>query len=226
MIDSTNDLNFSDYGRGKVVGTHTETDYGNGLKNKDAKEIIIPEKYLGSKVIEIGVGSFYGTNIESVFVSRYIKSILDRAFHNCTCLKNITFDSNSELESLGSSIIASGSLIESINLPLSLREKIGSSRSSFYGLPNLKCVSYFGKNNLSSSSFFDRTGFSSDFVIYTLPSYNYTFKNYEPVRTGQRCEEKAFEIQFMKRRRRLSCQCAKNPNGVNTKIVMILLLVS
>ena len=83
MLDSTADLYFSDYAGGKVVGTHDDGGYGNGLKNKEAKEIIIPEKYLGKKVIEIGYKSFYGTYIESVFVSRYVKSILHSAFFGC-----------------------------------------------------------------------------------------------------------------------------------------------
>ena len=125
MIDSTNDLNFSDYGGGKVVGTHTQTDSGNGLKNKDAKEIIIPEKYLGSKVIEIGVASFQHTNIESVFVSRYVKSILNGAFYKCPYLKYITFDSKSELESLGINVVGYGTMLESINLPSSLKKNAG-----------------------------------------------------------------------------------------------------
>ena len=49
MKDSRNDLYFSDYGGGKVVGTHNYVSEGNGLKNTDAKEIIIPEIFEGKK---------------------------------------------------------------------------------------------------------------------------------------------------------------------------------
>ena len=68
MIDSTNDLSFSDYNSGKVVGTHAYVSIGNGLLNKSATEIIIPERYLGVKVTEIGYCSFQGTKIPRVFL--------------------------------------------------------------------------------------------------------------------------------------------------------------
>ena len=220
MIDSTNDLYFSDYEGGKVVGTHTGTSSGNGLKNKEAKEIIIPEKYLGTKVTEIGMYSFWETNIESVFVSRYIKSILYAAFYLCKYLKYITFDSNSELESLGYHLIGSGPIIESINLPSSLKKTLSSSEPSIYHTPTLKCASYFGNNDLSSSYVFRTSNLSSDFVVYTLPSYKYNIKAFTPKRTGQRCQEKRFSIQNKKAWIRSSCQ------HVNSLMFMIVLLVS
>ena len=151
-MDSTSDLNFSDYAGGKVVGTHTYVSYGNGLKNKEATEIVIPETYLGLKVIEIGCQSFRTTNIESVFVSRYVKSIQLAAFYNCTSLKYITFDSNSELEYLGYALIHNAQL-ESINLPASLKS-ISTINSIFYYTPTLNCASYFGSNDISFSGLF------------------------------------------------------------------------
>ena len=99
-MDSTADLNFNDYDGGKVVGTHDYVSDGNGLKNKNAKEIIIPETFLNVKVIEIGERSLRGTGIESVFVSKNIKSIRFCAFYECRSLKYITFDANSKLENL------------------------------------------------------------------------------------------------------------------------------
>ena len=219
MIDSTNDLYFSDYGGGKVVGTHTSNTLGNGLKNKEAKEIIIPEKYLGIKVTEIGYASFYGTNIESIFVSRYVKSILYAAFYACKYLKYITFDSRSELESLGHHIVGDGPIIESINLPSTLKETLDSSEPSFYVTPTLKCASYFGNNDLSSSYVF-HASLSSDFVVYSNPSYKYNIKSFTPKRTGQRCQEKKFSIQNKETRKRSSCP------RVNSFMFMIILLMS
>ena len=68
MTDSTNDLYFSNYNNGKVVGKHGSGSAGNGLKNKELKKVIIPSFYLGVKVTEIGYQSFDATNIVSVFL--------------------------------------------------------------------------------------------------------------------------------------------------------------
>ena len=82
MTDSTNDLSFSDYNGGKVVGTHAAASNGNGLLNKSLKKVIIPATYLGVRVIEIGNGAFEATKIESVFIPRYVKTITYDAFWN------------------------------------------------------------------------------------------------------------------------------------------------
>ena len=145
MKDSRNDLYFSDYEGGKVVGTHTSGSYGNGLKNKDAKEIIIPEIFEGKKIIEVGYDSFRTTNIESIFISRYVKAILFGAFYDCRELKYITFDENSELEHLGVALIYYPKL-ESINLPASLKTVETGGPHNFYYAPSLNCASYFGSN--------------------------------------------------------------------------------
>ena len=66
MTDSTSDLRFTDYNEGKTVGYHDYESFtykpGEGLINKEAKEIIIPSLYLGKKIIEIGVSAFRETN--------------------------------------------------------------------------------------------------------------------------------------------------------------------
>ena len=108
MKDSTNDLVFSDYEGFKAIGTGSG--HGNGLKNKSATEIIIPEFFQGYKVIAITVAAFRDTNIESCFVSKFIKSILWSSFWNCQSLKYLTFDVNSELETLDYDLISDSKL--------------------------------------------------------------------------------------------------------------------
>ena len=210
MKDSRNDLYFSDYEGGKVVGTHTSGSYGNGLKNKDAKEIIIPEIFEGKKIIEIGDSSFHETNIESIFISKYVKAILFAAFYKCNELKYITFDENSELEHLGSALIYKPKL-ESINLPASLKTTDG--KSVFYYAPSLNCTSYFGSNDLGFSNLFLESTISSSFVAHSLPNYQYKIGSYTPIKDGTKCPEKTFEIQVKRKSRNCSCiiKRVKNP---------------
>ena len=129
MIDSTADLNFSEYNGIIVVGTHTSEIYGNGLKNKSAKEIIIPERYQGRKVIEIGERAFRETKIESVFIPRYVKTICHAAFWQCNKLKYVTFDARNKLETtdydiLGFTLVEFGETIQHKNPNIPFQFKI------------------------------------------------------------------------------------------------------
>jgi hypothetical protein len=221
MVDSTNDLYFTDYNGGKVVGTHEYTSTGNGLVNISAKDIIIPERYLGVKVIEIGQGSFRSTSIESIFISRYIKTISYASLYDCRSLTYITFDENSELEYLGHHLIYYPK-IESINLPASLKSV--SSSDVFYYAPSLKCVSYFGSNDISFSNLFG-TQIPTSVVAHSLPNYTYNIGKFTPVRDGQKCPEKIFypptkQISICA----CTCKCVLYTNTILTKTIVSVLL--
>ena len=75
MIDSTNDLNFSDYAGGKVVGTHASVKNGNGLKNKEAKEIIIPEKSGNVHFMEQTLNQFLYQDILNQFFMQHFMRV-------------------------------------------------------------------------------------------------------------------------------------------------------
>ena len=223
-MDSTADLNFNDYEGGKVVGIHATSSCGDGLKNKSAKEIVIPEFYLGKKVVEVGENSFRGTDIESIFVSRYVKSIMSGAFYGCTSLKYITFDANSELEFLGNNIIYFAK-IESINLPSSLKNS-NAGNAVFYHTSTFICGSYFGSNDLSSKNVFSASTLSSSFVVHAMPNYAYEIGSYTPIKDGQRCPEKTFQIQLKKSRNIFTCRCAKCSNLFRLIAASIFLIAS
>ena len=223
MTDSRNDLYFSDYGEGKVVGTHTYVSSSNGLKNKDAKEIIIPEFFEGKKIIEIGYDSFRDTSIESIFISRYVKAILFGAFYGCHELKYITFDANSELETLGVALIYYPKL-ESINLPASLKTVETGNSHAFYYASSLNCTSYFGSNDISFNLLFHSSTIFSSFVAHSLPNYQYIIGTYEPVKDGVKCPEKEFEIQLKKKRKGRTCKikgCTKSSLFLFAFIILV-----
>lgn len=143
MNDPQKYLYFTDYDKGKVVGTHTGCNKGNGFSGEEVKDVFIPETFENVKATEVGYCSFYGTSIESVFISRYVKLINSFAFCFCGSLEYITFDPRSELTKLGLQSLLS-SKIASINLPASFKEIGGSNDNSspFYAHSYLKCVSY------------------------------------------------------------------------------------
>ena len=222
MFASTNDLIFNDCIGGKRIGNDTHI-AGNGLKNKNAKDIVVPEKYLGVKVVEIGINAFQGTNIESIFISRYVKTIKNAAFYECRSLKYITFDDNSELEILEEHIIGFGK-IESLNLPASL--KTGpSDEPSFYFTSTLNCGSYFGSNDLSSFHLFHAPTLSSSFVVHSFPDYPYTIGSLTPVGDGVKCPEKKFNIK-KQIDNVCSCRYILYTNTFLSKIIIISLLSS
>ena len=218
MIDSTKDLNFTDYNGYKVVGTHSNAIAGNALINKSATEIIIPEKYFGVKVREIGQYAFGETKIESIFISRYIKTILWAAFWNCKSLKYITFDANSELETTNNKIIAY-TIIESINMPLSLKS-FDASASTFLGNSKLTCFSYLGNLDLSYQDFIKNS--PSSLVAHAMSSYSYNFSKYSPIKDSQKCPEKIFPNQLIRRNRLFSCN--RRINRISYSIFNTLLI--
>ena len=216
MIDSTNDLYFSDYESYKAVGT-TSGSANNALKNLSAKEIVIPEFYQGYKVIAIRNRAFQKTSIESCFISRYIKVIFRYVFWNCFSLKYITFDVNSELETINE-LVADSEVI-SINLPLSLKTI---ESSIIMNNAQLSCVSYLGSIDLTNINFIDGT--VGSLVAHAMPGYSYSFGSYHPVLDGQKCPEKTFSIQLKKRSR--GCTCHKHTNRIPFIAVIIFIIVS
>ena len=217
MIDSTLDLSFSDHNGVKVVGTYTAEADGNGLLNKDAKDIIIPERYQGRKVAIVGKSAFRKTNITSVFFSRYIKTIQWASFWECSFLKYMTFDVYSELENFEYDIFGFTS-IESVNIPSSLKS-YQKANNVFACNYMLKCVSYLGKTNLNLTRFLYES--NESLVAHTLPQYEYKIGTYDATKDSQRCPEKIFPIQ-LKRRNNV---CTKNRKQDTFLLKLAFLLV-
>ena len=206
MTYSTADLKFTDNNNGKVVGYHDFTSVaykpGEGLSNKEAKEIIIPNLYLGKKIIEIGNSAFRETNIESVFIPKFVKNIQQGAFFDCKKLKYVTFDTNCELETMNAHIFGSN-IIESINFPPFLKS-FTSISGIFANIFSLKCVSYLGSNDLGYSYLFNNI-FSS-FSVHSLPNYQYKIGTIDPIKDGQKCPEKTYEFQIKRMSRGCTCK--------------------
>lgn len=94
---------------------YEEDSYGyyiTGLKNKELKNVIIPEG-----VYEISKDAFSETDIESVHFSKSVEVIDDSAFWLCKNLKRVTFDENSKLTTVGEYAFCSCQTLEGIILP-------------------------------------------------------------------------------------------------------------
>ena len=219
MIDSTKDLDFNDVDGGKVVGTHSYVSAGNALLNKSAKEIVIPEKYLGVNVIELGYYSFFGTNITAIFIPRFVKTIRHAALWNCHFLKYITFDENNKLESIAYNAIGY-TIIESINIPptWSIYDKTS---QTFYSNSLLTCVSYLGTTDLSFNELINES--PSSLVAHVISSYSYKIGSYSPNKDGKKCPEYRFPHQLNRNRR---CTCFRRTNRVPYNILIVFFVAS
>lgn len=183
MIDYCNSLNFTTYNGYKVVGTHDYDIAGNGLIDKTLKEVIIPERHHGIKVREIGYLSFINYNIEYVYISKYVKTILRAGFYCCKSLKSIVFDQNSELEHIAVYAFE-GSAIKSINFPPSFKTF---ESYMFHKVETLECASYMGYNDISSTNLF--SAIKSTFTTHSLINYQYTIGGRNPSKDNMKCPE-------------------------------------
>ena len=225
MIDPTEYLNINDCSTGKVVGTHTSNGKKNALKNKEIKDVFIPEKYLNVKITEIGYESFRETNIESVFISKYVKTILWCAFVDCSLLKYITFDPNSELTQLGTNSFLRTNII-SFNFPSSFisLEKDASGYAPFYSISTLTCVSYLGTNDISFNYLF--AYITSNIVAHSSSTYQYKIGNLNPVKDNMKCPEKDFQYLFPSRTKLrqvfYSCRCRRDQHYIGILIYVLI----
>ena len=137
---------------GKVVGETNAKQYaGNGLTDPNIKDVIIPRKYEGINIVEIGRYAFHNKNINSIFIPRTIIRISCAAFESCQYLTIVKFEVVSILTELDQYAFYFCNSIKKIDFPPSLT-KIGT-----YSLngPSLECFSYSGLTFIDSlSSFF------------------------------------------------------------------------
>lgn len=87
----------------------------------DAKNVKLPDRLRGKKVVSIGEGAFKGSDIVSVEVSKYVTTVEKNAFRDCKNLKSVKLPEG--LRSLGESAFLDCSALENVNIPSDL-EKI------------------------------------------------------------------------------------------------------
>ena len=74
-----------------------------------------------SKLETIGNDAFGNASLTSISIPSSVKTIGRDAFSNCTNLENLTFDENSQLESIGQNAFWRNTSLTSISLPSSLQ---------------------------------------------------------------------------------------------------------
>ena len=219
MNDPKNYLYFTDCPTGKVVGTHNSGSNGNAFKGEQVKNVIIPEFFENQKVTEVGYNSFRETSIKSIFISRYIKEIQWAAFKDCSTLKYVSFDPNSELRTLGTNAFC-GTNISSFNFPSSF-SKIERDSSGAWPFRNtLTCVSYLGSNDISFNYLFKPEPSST--IAHSSFNYKYTIGTITPIKDNMTCYEK--ESPFAKRNKGKITRDLSYVNERNHMTLLILLL--
>lgn len=104
--------------------TIIEDSYGNkyyrcyGIGEATSPNIIIPEKHDGYSVKEIGVEAFEGNETIETLTALYVTRIYERAFQDCTNLKNVSLQN---VEQIGSYAFSGCTSLESVVFGKSLQ---------------------------------------------------------------------------------------------------------
>lgn len=121
-------------------------------KSCTATEIVIASHYDGVLVTEVGSGYAYLSNmanVEKVNIHKYVKVVNASAFAKATNLKEVNFDEDAVLDSMGSSAFKNCAKLETLNLPkkiLSMGEDVLS------GCDSLIPVEYEGAKYLGGGA--------------------------------------------------------------------------
>ena len=153
-----------------VVGTYSYNSDGNGLTNKNIKNVEIPSTFEGKTIAEVGYCAFYGTNIEAIFIPKTIKMLGNGAFYDCKNLKEVRFEKGSELEKMDYNIFKYCYALTKIDIPPSLKTVVSGSNDKIFGYNTaLECFSYLGSGDFTSSYFFD----SDKVIVHVSKNYPY-----------------------------------------------------
>ncbi|KAK8838865.1 hypothetical protein M9Y10_032907 [Tritrichomonas musculus] len=102
---------------------------------------VVKESNRGSGVFDVII--FGRRDLKSISIPSHIREINNCAFQNCILLENVTFESNSSLESIKAWAFYHISGPERLVLPPSLKETYN---SSFAEIKNIKSIEFLGKS--------------------------------------------------------------------------------
>ena len=86
----------------------------------ESKNIVIPDKLRGKKVVSIGESAFERSDIVSVELGKYITNIDKNAFRECKKLKSVKL--NEGILGLGESAFLSCEVLDTVNIPSTLEK--------------------------------------------------------------------------------------------------------
>ena len=194
-----------------VVGTDNKVVDSNAVVGDFNPFLRFPETVdiSGKKYLVTAVGNTAFRNnklVKTIRIHRYIKKLKYRCFDWCTSCYKITFDKESNLESLEESSL-NGLIVTSINIPKTVKIF---EIYCFAMLNNLKTLIYFGTTNPSSSiNILSNTAGPN--IIYVGLDYPYTVFHDIPVTKVPYINEKLCS----------NCRC-KKLNGF--KFIMIFII--
>ena len=87
-----------------------------GLKDSSYRDLVIPSRFNGRNVVEIGYEAFKNESITSVVIPETVVSISGEAFRGCSSLVSVTFKTGSALKTIGNRAFAYCNNLRTINL--------------------------------------------------------------------------------------------------------------
>ena len=170
-MSSNDDFCFHyDYAGRYVIGSDDNLTHGNGAKNKSIINAYLPRTNNDTQVYGTGYRSLSLLKfLKTVHIPKTYKYIGHDSFRDCPLLESVTFEKNSQVETIGFWLLRN-TQIKTFTYPSSAKTiKI---QYSFYGCTKLKSIFYRGmlRINNNDNSF---TNVSDSMKIYVLKNYPY-----------------------------------------------------
>ena len=151
-------LNFSEssYEQGCLVVGSSQKEFC-ALTDLSITKIQVPAFLNGVRVVELGKGSFYNTNITKIFIPSTILFLNEQCFFGCSKLTEVRFERGSHLKKIGAVVFQKCTKLEKLDIPANVSEILSTPQNGFRQFGNtdsLTCISYLGSANLALGLFF------------------------------------------------------------------------
>ncbi|MCR5522840.1 MAG: leucine-rich repeat domain-containing protein, partial [Clostridia bacterium] len=110
FADGTTGMTFTSVSGGMKLSSFSST-------SSASQDVVIPEKYNGKDVIEIGSSAFSSKGIKSVSIPATVIKIGELAFRDCYNLSTVEFTGNPSSLTLGAEVFNGCNNLASINIP-------------------------------------------------------------------------------------------------------------
>lgn len=138
-----------------------------------SKHIYIPSEYNGGQVVAIGSRVFFESNIKDVVIPKTIQTLNERCFGYCRSLTNVTFEPDSQLQSILSGCFDACYELKEINIDSC--KKLKSIENRAFATTNIKNLHLPESVNYLSGNPFMSCGNLEKITVY---KNNTTYQDY------------------------------------------------